>query len=166
MVDAVGAAGRLFRLPGVAAVSQALPFSDGSFDAAWCLGVLCTTTEKAQALHELRRVLVDDARLGLLVFVADGPLTLPVPDGNAFPSEPETRQLLQDAGFAVEDTAEADLGDSPAEWKERADAVEEEIVRRHGDDPRWKEAEEQSGRVGRLLGAGELRAWLAVAVAR
>jgi hypothetical protein len=108
-------------------------------------------------------VLTPGARLGLLVFVADGPLTLPVPDGNAFPAEAETVRLLADAGFAVEDTAEADLGDSPADWKERADAVDEEVARRHGADPRWQEAEEQSGRVGRLLSAGELRPWLAVA---
>jgi SAM-dependent methyltransferase len=150
----------------VAAVAQALPFADGSFDAAWCLGVLCTTTEKAAALAELRRVLPTGGRLGLLVFVADGPLTLPAPDGNAFPSEAETRALLEAAGFDVVDTAGADLGDSPPEWQERADAVDAEIARRHGRDPAWQAAEEQSGRVGRLLGAGQLRPWLAVAVAR
>jgi SAM-dependent methyltransferase len=165
MPDAAGAAARLFGLPSVAATGQALPFPDGSFDAAWCLGVLCTTSEKAEALEELRRVLAPGARLGLLVFVADEPLTLPVPDGNAFPSETETRRLLEEAGFAVEDTAAADPDDSPADWKDRADAVDEELARRHGADPRWQEAEEQSGRVGRLLGSGSLRPRLLAAVA-
>jgi SAM-dependent methyltransferase len=163
MTDAAGAAARLFGLPSVAALAQALPFADAAFDAAWCLGVLCTTTEKATVLRELRRVLADGAPLGLLVFVADGRLTLPVPDGNAFPSEQDTRALLGAAGFRVEAMADADLGDSPQEWKERADAVDAEIRRRHGDDPRWAEADEQSGRVGRLLSAGQLRPWLAVA---
>ena len=52
------------------------------------------------------------------------------------------------------------------EWQERADAVDAEVERRHGADPRWKEAQEQAGRIGRLLGAGEVRPWLGIAVAR
>jgi SAM-dependent methyltransferase len=163
MADAVSAARRLFGLPAVVAVSQNLPFADASFDGAWCLGVLCTTADKADALVELRRVLVDGGGVGLLVFIADGPLTLPVPDGNSFPTEADTRDLLTAAGFAVEHATDADLGDSPPEWSQRSDAVDAEIARRHGRDQRWQEAEEQSGRVGRLLGAGQLRPWLAVA---
>jgi SAM-dependent methyltransferase len=163
MGDAVHAARRLFGLPGVVALAQHLPFAGGSFDAAWCLGVLCTTADKPAALAELRRVLRDDGRLGLLVFVADGVVTLPVPDGNSFPSEPETRGLLAAAGFEVLAAADADLADSPPDWSERADAVEAEIDRRHGEDPRRREAAEQSARVGRLLSAGQLRPWLGVA---
>ena len=163
MADAVHAARRLFGLPSVVAVGQQLPLAGGAFDAAWCLGVLCTTAEKAAAVAELRRVLRPGGRLGLLVFLADAPLTLPVPDGNSFPSEEGTRELLAAEGFTVEDAAEADLGDSPPSWTERADAVEAEIDRRHGDDPRRREAAEQSGRVGALLSAGQLRPWLAVA---
>ena len=52
----------------------------------------------AGALGELRRVLTDGARLGLLVFVADGALTYAAPEGNEFPSEAETRELLAAAG--------------------------------------------------------------------
>lgn len=166
MAAAVRAGRHLFGLPSVVALSQHLPFADGSFDAAWCLGVLCTTSDKAGLLAELRRVLVPGARLGLLVFVADGPLTSPAPEGNEFPSEAATRQLLADAGFEVTDAAEADLGDSPEEWSRRADAVEAEIERRHGDDPAFRQAQEQSGRVGRLLSAGDLRPWLGIATAR
>jgi NDP-sugar pyrophosphorylase family protein len=47
----------------------------------------------------------------------------------------------------------------------RADAVEAEIARRHGADPAFREAEEQSRRVARLLSDGALRGWLGVAVA-
>ena len=165
MAEAAGAGARLFGLPSVAALSQALPFADGIFDAAWCLGVLCTTSDKPGALAELRRVLGDGRRLGLLVFVADAPLPPPLPEGNEFPSERELLELLAAAGFDVRHTGEADLGDSPPEWAERADAVEAVITRRHGDHPAFRAAEEQSRRVGRLLADGALRAWLGVAVA-
>ncbi|MCW2704124.1 MAG: Methyltransferase type 11, S-adenosyl-L-methionine-dependent, partial [Blastococcus sp.] len=144
---------------------QQLPFADGAFEAAWCLGVLCTTSDKPGALRELRRVLADGGRLGLLVFVADQPLPPPLPEGNEFPSEAELRGLLSDAGFTLDATTDADLSDSPAEWTERADAVEAEIARRHRDDPAFRQAEENSRRVGRLLSDGGLRAWLGVATA-
>jgi SAM-dependent methyltransferase len=165
MAPAVHAGRALFGLPSVVALSQALPLADDSFDAAWCLGVLCTTEEKGALLAELRRVLVDGGRLGLLVFVADEPLPPPLPEGNSFPSSQEVEQLLTDTGFRVTATAEADLGDSPAAWQQRADAVDAEVQRRHGDDPAWAEAEEQSGRVGRLLSSGALRPRLISAVA-
>ena len=126
------------------ALGQQLPFADGAFDAAWCLGVLCTTSDKAGALAELRRVLRRGGRLGLLVFVADGPLPPPLPEGNEFPSEEELLGLLRDAGFALEETADADLGDSPPEWTERADAVDAEVARRHGDDPAFRQAQENA----------------------
>ncbi|SFK90516.1 class I SAM-dependent methyltransferase [Geodermatophilus ruber] len=164
MPEGARAAHRLFGLPSVVAPAQHLPFAAASFDAAWCLGVLCTTSDKAGALAELHRVLRDGGRLGLLVFVADRPLPPPLPEGNEFPTEPELLDLLGAAGFRLAETATADLGDSAPEWSRRAGAVEDEIVRRHGDDPRWSEAQEQSGRVGRLLADGALRAWLGIAV--
>ena len=165
MAAAVRAGRRLFGLPSVVAMGQRLPFADGTFEAAWCLGVLCTTSDKAGALGELRRVLAEGGRLGLLVFVADVPLPPPLPEGNEFPSEAELRSLLTDAGFTLATSADADLGDSPAEWTERADAVEAEIARRHGADAAFRQAEENSRRVGRLLSDGGLRPWLGVATA-
>ncbi len=166
MAAAVRASRRLFGLRSVVAMGQQLPFADGSFDAAECLGVLCTTSDKAGALAELRRVLVDGGRLGLLVFVADGALPSAPPEGNEFPSEEETRDLLAAAGFEVLEATEADLSDSPAEWNRAADAVDAEVERRHGEDPAFRQAQENSGRVGRLLSDGALRPWLAIAVAR
>lgn len=165
MVAAVRASRRLFGLRSVVAVAQQLPFADASFDAAECLGVLDTTGDKAGALAELRRVLVDGARLGLLVFVADGPLPSAAPEGNEFPTGSETRELLAAAGFEVLETTEADLSDSPAEWTRAADAVDAEVARRHGEEPEFQQAQENSGRVGRLLSAGALRPWLVVATA-
>jgi len=164
MVEAVRASRALFGLPSLVAVSQSLPLTDGSFDVGWCLGVLCTTEQKAELLAELRRVLVPGGRLGLLVFVAARELPPPLPEGNSFPAREELDALLAGAGFTVTATAEADLSDSPAEWSRRADAVDAEVERRHGADPRWAEAQEQAGRVGRLLGDGALRPVLLTAV--
>jgi SAM-dependent methyltransferase len=166
MADAVAAAGRLFGLPAVVAAAQALPFAGASFDAAWCLGVLCTLSDKAAALAELRRVLADGGRLGLLVFVADDPLTGPVPEGNEFPATGELEALLARAGFDLLDATEADLHDNPPGWDERADAVDEEVARRHEREPALRRAREQAGRMARLLGDGALRPWLGVAAAR
>ena len=165
MAAAVRASRRLFGLPSVVAVSQQLPFADAAFDAGWCLGVLCTTPDKAGALGDLRRTLTGGGRLGLLVFVADAPLPPPLPEGNVFPSEDELLGLLAGAGFRLTASADADLGDSPPEWTRRADAVEAEVARRHGSDPAFRQAEEQSRRVGRLLSDGALRGWLGIAVA-
>jgi SAM-dependent methyltransferase len=163
MAAAVHASRALFGLPSVVAVSQALPLAPDAFDVAWCLGVLCTTEEKGALLAELRRVLVPGGRLGLLVFVAEDELAPPLPDGNSFPTPGELDDLLAGAGFTVTATTRADLSDSPAEWRRRADEVDTEVQRRHGDDPRWAEAQEQSGRVGRLLGSGALVPRLVVA---
>jgi SAM-dependent methyltransferase len=163
MAAAVHASRALFGLPSVVAVSQALPLASDAFDVVWCLGVLCTTEEKAALLTELQRVLVPGGRLGMLVFVAEAELAPPLPDGNSFPTPDELDDLLAGAGFTVTATTRADLSDSPAEWRKRADEVDAEVQRRHGDDPRWAEAQEQSGRVGRLLGSGALVPRLVVA---
>lgn len=166
MPGAALASRRLFGLPAVVAPAQALPFRDASFDAAWCLGVLCTTKEKAGLLGELRRVLTASGRLGLLAFVADGPLPPPLPDGNDFPDAAELRSLLTAAGFAIlQSVPAASLRDAPVSWQARADRVEDELVRQHGGDERWESSVEQAARMGRLIAGGHLRPTLVHAVA-
>lgn len=157
MRAAAGASHRLFGLPAVAAAGQALPFPDRTFDAAWCLGVLDTAGDRAGLLAELRRVLEPGGRLGLLAFLAAGPLPPPLPEGNDFPSEAELDELLEAAGFQVVRRAPAPLTDVPATWRAAVDRVEDVLARRHGGDPRWETAREQTARVGRLLSGGHLR---------
>jgi SAM-dependent methyltransferase len=165
MPDAVRASRRLFGLPAVVAVSQRLPFSSGSFDAAWALGVLCTTEDKPAMLEELHRVLAAKGRLGLLVFVADGAVDDP-PAGNSFPSRAELSALLADAGFAeTQEVAAAALPTTPFAWQARADRVDALIESRYGSEPAWREADDQSRRMGRLIGDGQVRAVLVHAVA-
>jgi hypothetical protein len=103
-------------------------------------------------------VLRDGGDLGLLVFVARGPLPGPLPQGNDFPSEDALCDLLDSAGFAVVQRVESDgLAQAPHAWQERADAVDALLARRHGDDPRWRRAEEQTARIARLIGGGHVR---------
>ena len=156
------AARRLFDLPVVQAAS-ALPFAGGSFDVAWSLGVLCTVPDQPQLLRELRRVLTPDGRLGLLVFVTTGPLP-EQPVGNDFPTRERLDDLLARAGLRAQDSASAaDFAGLPALWQERAAAVEAELERRHGDDPAWQVAGQQSAVIGRLLASGDLVGTLVVA---
>ena len=153
---ACAAARQLFGLPVVQAAS-ALPFAAGAFDVVWSLGVLCTVPDQPQLLSELRRVLAPDGRLGLLVFVAaDPPLTDP-PDGNNFPTENGLRDLVAAAGLRIENSgSQGHYAGLPDHWSERAAAVEDELERRHGNDPDWQTAQAQASKIGRLLNDGEL----------
>jgi len=172
---AAAAGRRLFGLPTVVAGAAALPLATGAFDAVECLGVLCTVpaADRPRVLGELRRVLRSpDGRgpggdLGLLVFVARGALPGPLPEGNDFPSEDALYAVLAGAGFAVRQTLESDgLAQAPHAWQEPADAVDALLARRHGDDPRWRRAQEQTARIARLIGDGHVRPLLVHARAR
>ena len=167
MVGAVHASRHLFGLPSAVALGQALPLADGVTMAAWSLGVLCTTSDKAGALAELARVLRPGGRLGLLVFVqVVDALPTPAPEGNEFPTDAELDGLLDAAGLDVLDRAPADLHDNPPGWDDAAGAVDAEVRRRHGDDPRYRRSARQAGRMGELLAADALRPTLVVAVRR
>lgn len=157
------AAGRLYGLPVVRADAVALPLPDDSVDAAWCLGVLCTTDNHLAVLRELRRIVRPDGRCGLLVFVAD-PAELPEqPDGNNFPHHPDLVRAIVDAGFHLAaQVAEADLDAEPTDWSDRMQAVRTELERRHAADEAWQVAEEQSSTMGRLLAAGDVQGQLFV----
>lgn len=165
MRAAARASRRLFGLPAVAATGQALPFPTGIFDVAWCLGVLDTARDKAGLMAELHRVLAPGGRLGLLAFVAAGPLPPPLPEGNEFCTPEELDSLLRTTGFQVLRTTPGSLSDAPASWQARADRVEEALARRHAEDPRWQTAQEQTARVARLISGGHLRPTLLHAVA-
>jgi SAM-dependent methyltransferase len=157
------AARRLFGMPVVQAASE-LPFVSGSFDVVWSLGVLCTVADQDVLLSELRRVLSDEGRLGLLVFVARELPLSKQPSGNHFPTDPGLRALLADAGLRIRDSATvSDFAGSPTSWRERAAAVEAELERRHGDDPTWRTAATQSELIGGLLTDQELVGTLIVA---
>jgi SAM-dependent methyltransferase len=167
MHGAAAACRRLFGLPTVSASAAALPYPAGTFDLAWCLGVLCTTTDKAAILTELRRVLRPGGEIGLLVYAATGPITEPRPAGNAFPAEADLPALLGAAGLIVAaSAAAADLPPAPPDWQRRGDRVDLLVADRHRDHPSWQQARRQSARIGHLLDTGQLRAVLLHATTR
>jgi SAM-dependent methyltransferase len=158
MPAAVAAGRSVFGLPSAVCTSQQLPFRDGHFDAAWALGVLCTTPDKLDLLREARRVLAPTGRLGLLVLVRTRDQLDEQPEGNTFPSYDELRELLGQAGFQVVEQADAsEFADPPIAWQSRVDRVEALIAQRHGTEPAWHTAQAQSGVIGRLLRLGQLR---------
>jgi SAM-dependent methyltransferase len=151
------AAGRLFGLPAVRADAAALPFGAETFDAAWCIAVLCTTPDQLGLLSELRRVLRPSGRLGLLVYTAAATEVPGQPEGNHFPTEQDLSALLAQAGFAVEaQRPTSEFKAAPPEWTRAAEEAEAELERRHGDDSAWITAEEQAAKFGQLLSSREV----------
>jgi hypothetical protein len=61
------------------------------------------------------------------------------------------------AGLRIEDwISTADLPAIPRPWQERQDEVSSALEQRYGAQRLWKVAEEQSGRMGRLLDEGKI----------
>lgn len=153
------AARSLFGLPALQAGTQ-LPIATGAVELGWSLGVLCTVDDQPAYLAEIRRVLRQEARFGLIVYCAShaGDLRLEAPEGNDFPTVEALESMLDRASLRVQDSGWTDhFAAFPADWEDVMATVQRELERRHGDDPRWQTAEEQSGRMGALLAAGEVR---------
>ena len=154
------AAAAMFGAPVIRADATALPLADGRADAAWSLGVLCTLPGRdAQLamLRELRRIVSPDGRVGLLAFIAARlPLEDP-PEGNRFPAPEDLDSLLREAGLEVLHEADAHrMSAPPADWRDRAEAVEHELHRRFGRTPQLQASDEQGERIGNLIQSGQL----------
>ncbi|VEG46947.1 type 11 methyltransferase [Mycolicibacterium flavescens] len=151
------AASRLFDHPVLCGLGSALPIADSRFDAAWSLGVLCTTPDQLTLLNELRRTVRPGGSVGLLAFVAHRAIPGDRLPDNHFPTPERLDELIGQASFVVEERlCTADLPDIPAVWTERAEKVETTLSERHGRKRAWRLAEEQSGDIGRLLENGTL----------
>lgn len=157
------AAKRLFGYPVLQAVGSKLPLAKASCDAAWSLGVLCTTPDQLALLAELHRTVRRGGRIGLLAFVAHRELPRDELEANHFPMPDRLRQLVDESGLRIEDwLTTAELPAIPSEWNDRMDAVTDELTRRHGDTEAWRLAERQSSRIARLLEDGTLTGELLV----
>ena len=157
------AARRLFGYPVVQAVASAVPFGDQSFDAAWSLGVLCTTSLQLELLSELRRVVRAPGRIGLLVMVAATPVLDEQPDGNHFPTKQSLVDLVEKADLRIEawdDTT--GMRPPPQGWQRRDETVNEALSARHGHEPAWQVAKRQSKIISRLIADSQLSTELLV----
>jgi SAM-dependent methyltransferase len=158
------AARSLFDLPALQADSR-LPLRTGSVESGWSLGVLCTVEDQPLFLSEIRRVLNAGARFGFVVYCAshEGELAMEAPEGNDFPTLQTLDELVATASLRVLASGWTDhFAAFPASWEGAMERVQRELEQRHGSDPRWRRAEEQSGRMGSLLAAGEVRGRLLV----
>ncbi len=143
----------LFGFPALRADASVLPFADRTFDAAWSLGVLCTTESQLELLGELRRVVRPPGRIGLLVLVADELAPAGEPDDSFFPTAESLSDLVRRADLHVDAwRSAADIWDPPDLWRERVETFEAELRARYGNERAWQVAERQSNLIGRLLG--------------
>jgi SAM-dependent methyltransferase len=157
------AAKRLFGHPVVRAEGSKLPMANSSCDAAWALGVLCTTPDQLALLQELRRTVRPDGRIGLLVFVAHDDVPGDQAQGNRFPTPEDLSELITQASLSVEEELRtAELPAIPDSWNERVDTVTRVLTDRYGHTDVWQLAERQSSEIGRLLAAGTLTGELLV----
>lgn len=168
MEGAVRGATRLFGRPGIVAAADALPLPPSSFDAAWTLGVLDTVDRPDRLLAEVRRCLTAGGRFGALAYVAeqaipDGEL----PEGNRFPTTDELAATIEAAGFiVVERVGPNGIPTPPVPWQERQNALDAEVERRHGEDPRWAQAHENEQAFADLLCDGRVEMVLLHAACR
>lgn len=151
------AARTLFDHDVVQGVGTALPIPDATFDAAWALGVLCTTTHQGTLLGELTRIVRTSGRIGLLVFVAEATIDPDYVEDNHFPTTDELARLLVNSSLTVEHRLRtSDLPAIPAIWTERVEKVDQALAQRYGHTPTWRLADRQSTRIGKLLADGDL----------
>jgi SAM-dependent methyltransferase len=143
----------LFSFPAIRADASVLPFAEGTFDAAWALGVLCTTESQLELLCELRRVVRPPGRIGLLVLVADELSPAGEPDNSFFPTVESLSDLIRLADLHVDAwRSAADIWDPPRQWRQRLEAFESELRARYGNERAWQVAERQSNLIAQLLG--------------
>lgn len=143
----------LFGFPALRADASVLPLADEAFDAAWALGVLCTTQSQLELLRELRRVVRPPGRIGLLVLVADELSPAGEPDNSFFPTADSLSDLVDRAGLRIDASrSAADIWEPPVYWRERLETFESELRARYGDQRAWQVAEHQSNLIAQLLG--------------
>jgi ubiquinone/menaquinone biosynthesis C-methylase UbiE len=146
------AARSLFGFPAARADAAELPVKDHGVDAAWALGVLCTTKAQLSLLSELRRVARPPGRIGLLVLVAREAAPAGEPDDSFFPTAELLDKLLQRSGLRVDESRDAtDIWAPPAQWQQRIEKFEAAMRARYADEKEWQVAEEQSERIANLL---------------
>jgi SAM-dependent methyltransferase len=153
MMGACQAARQLFGQPTIAAAGEYLPFESGTFDTAWSLGVVCTSTDQPKMLRELRRVIRPDGTVGVLVYIKTVEDLPNQPEGNNFPTRSGLDALVADAGMRIIDRADlSDFASAPDWWQQRVSECDELVAERHRHDSRWENASVQEEIITGLIG--------------
>ena len=153
MMGACQAAQRLFGRATVAAAGENLPFASGTFDRAWSLGVVCTSSDQPKMLRELRRVVHAEGRVGVLVYIKTVDDLPNQPEGNNFPTRGGLDRLVEGAGMRIVDRADlADFAAAPDWWQQRVTECDDLVAERHRHDSRWDSASEQESIITGLIG--------------
>jgi hypothetical protein len=126
--------------------------------------VLCTVEDKAALLGEINRVLIPGASLGLLVVVARGHQSLPLPDGNHFPTQDELAGLLDRAGFTL--LEQTGRQPTPLSWSRRAEQVRGVIAAKHRSAQAYALAARQAECFSQLFATRQISVQLIHAVRR
>jgi SAM-dependent methyltransferase len=162
-MGACRAAKKLFDYPVVCADGSALPAADENFDAAWSLGVLCTTPNQLALLEELRRAVRPGGCVGLLAFVAHRDIASNRLEANHFPTFDGLLLLVESAELRVEQwIGTSGLPAIPETWNQRVETVEKVLSDRHGHTQAWRLAERQSSSIANLLDDGTVTGELLV----
>lgn len=164
MQDAARGARLLF--PGakvLVASSRALPFGDGTFDAAFALGVLETIADKRSALREIARVLAGGARFCAYTYLCSEKDVPEAPLADRFEERAVFERNLEEVGLRRIDARRVNgLSAMPTSWREATRAAQEEVERRHGDDPHFGAAIAEMEKVARLIAQRTVQPWLYV----
>ena len=136
------AARTLFGLPALQADAAALPVADDAFDAAWALGVLCTTQDQLELLGELRRAVRPPGSHRATGTSGSGNASPGEPEDSFFPTASSLSELLQRAGLPVDAwrSAAENLG-ATAAVATAGGHGRLEMRARHDGDEAWQVAE-------------------------
>lgn len=163
MYGACRAARSLYDSAATVSTAERLPLLEGSARHMWCLGVLCSVDDLADAVRELARVLASDGQVGILVYVRRVADLAEEPAANHFPSLAELERITAEAGLTT--IALTDLSELPAtpeEWQTRADEVDAWIEREHGHEAAWQTGHESEQAVGHLISSNQIYGHLRV----
>ena len=159
----VRASARIFPgFRGVVGAGERLPWADGSFDAAWILGVIELVSDRKQVMAEIGRVLKARSRVAIYGFFAtDSPFTHG-PTANRFGSPQELMRELEEGGVQIVSAAPVIPGPPPAGWRAAIESVRSEVNRRHAGDARLTLVQAQITNFNGLRTSDRITDWLIV----